>query len=209
MRARYPFVLAAVLVSTAAIAQPTGVPSPANSTVPTVVATAPGGNFVTVVIVRDLANNPVINSTVVLDYNNCPGFTPCSQPGPSGDNYVVNPVAKTISMLSSGPLGQAPFYLRAGGGCSANGIRIFADGVLLAQVHAASVDQNGDLSVDGADIALVHGKIGTSDLSGDIDGNFVVDANDESLVTSHAGNNCLDPTDVRRPTWGRLKTIYR
>jgi hypothetical protein len=189
------------LVSAAAL------PQPANSTTPHCLATTPGGNIVDLVIVRDIQNIPINNSLVVIDYNNCPDFVPCPQ-GPVADGYIVDPVARTIRMFT-GPQGQAPFYLRAGGGCSNQGIVISADAVPLALIHAASADQNGDLSVDGLDVAIVHAKIGTTDLSGDLNCDGVVDAADEGIVTGYFGVNCLDPTETRHSSWGKLKTIYR
>jgi hypothetical protein len=202
--------LALCAVATAvsfASSAPAGVPSPANSTIPACLATTPGGNIVSTIIVRDIANNPVANSLVVIDYSLCAGFAPCTQDGP-GDGYIVDTINKMIRM-PSGLNGQAPFSLRAGGGCSGNGIRIFADGVLLGSIHAASADQDGDLAVGAADIAAVHAKIGTADLSGDIDCNGAVDATDEGIVTGYVGVNCLDPTDTIPRSWGSIKLIYR
>jgi hypothetical protein len=197
---------AAVSFASSALA---GVPSPANSTIPACLATTPGGNILSTIIVRDFSSNPVANSLVVIDYSQCAGFAPCAQGGIGpGDGYILDPINKTIRMFS-GPQGQAPFHLRAGGGCSSNGIRIYADGVLLGSVHAASADQNGDLSVDAADIAVVHAKIGTADLSGDLDCNGAVNATDEGIVTGYVGVNCLDPTDTVPRSWGSIKLIYR
>jgi hypothetical protein len=202
----------AVLVGAlSSVASPSSgaLPQPANSTKPACLATTPGGNIVSLVIVRDIQNVPISNSLVVIDYNNCTGFVPCLQgSSPLSDGYIVDPVARTIRMFT-GPQGQAPFSLRAGGGCSNNGIRITADGVPLVLIHAASADQNGDLSVDGVDVAIVHSKIGTSDLSGDINCDGVVDAADEGIVTGYLGVNCNNPTESRHASWGKLKTIYR
>ena len=201
--------LGLLIVAATAARAASSVPSPGNSTIPSCLLTTPGGNIVDVVIVRDLASNPINNSLVVLDYDNCPGFVPCPQGGGApGDNYVVDPVAKTIRLFTSSQ-GQAPFYLRAGGGCSGNGIRISADGVLLGQIRAASADQNGDLAVDGADFALIASKIGTSDLSGDLNCDGVVDVLDQYAAMAYNGVNCLDPTDTHHRSWGSVKTIYR
>jgi hypothetical protein len=209
MRAPLSAFLTSALVVTCAIPSLAAVPSPVNSTVPPVLATTPGGNIATSIVVRDLANNPISGSTVVIDYNNCAGFVPCSAASsPIPDGYILDEGAKQIRMVTAFN-GQAPFYLRAGGGCSSTGIRVFADGVLLASIHAASADQSGDLTVDASDVALVHAKIGTSDLSGDLDGNGIVDASDEGAVSGYVGTACDNPTDTRRTTWGRVKTIYR
>ncbi len=211
MRRSIPL-LAAALTAVVTVGSATyacaGVPSPSTSTIPACLETVPGGNIVSVVIVRDLASNPIVGSLVVLDYNQCAGFVPCAQGSSVSDGYVLDPVAKTIRMFS-GPNGQAPFYLRACGGCSPSGIRIYADGILLGSIHAASADQNGDLTVDGADVTAVHAKIGTADLSGDLDCNGVVDAADEGIVVGYLGVNCLNPTDARPRSWGNVKAIYR
>lgn len=200
------FALAVIAALSPAVAA--ALPSPANSTLPACIATTPGGNLLGVVIVRDLANNPINASLVVLDYSQCAGFVPCPQGGAPYDAYVVDLPSKTIRMFT-GPQGQAPFYLRAGGGCSNSGIRIYAGGVFLGSRHAASADQNGDLVVDGSDVAAVTAKVGTTDLTGDMDCNNVVDAADVSIVHTIVGVNCLSPTRTARPTWGRVKTIYR
>lgn len=186
----------------------TSVPSPSNSTLPACLATTPGGNIPSVFIVRDLANNTIAGSVVVLDYSQCAGFVPCPQTGVPADNYIVDIPTQTVRAFTN-VAGQVSFALRAGGGCSNPGIRVFADGVMLGTLHAASADQNGDLSVDGADVALVNGKIGSTDLSGDLNCDFIVDASDQNLVAGYVGVNCLNPTDTRRTTWGRIKTIYR
>src|SRR5258706_4191240 len=43
-------------------------------------------------------------------------------------------------------------------------------GIPLGYTHAVSIDQNGDLVVDGADLAIVQSKVGTSDMTADFDG---------------------------------------
>jgi len=205
---RYSLVLALAALGSLPGAVLAAVPSPSNSSVPACLATTPGGNIVTTIVVRDFANTPIANSTVVIDYNGCAGFVPCPTGSGPPDAYVVDPVGKTITMLS-GPQGQALFYLRAGGGCSNAGIRVSADGVLLRVIPAASADQNGDLAVTAADVAIVQSKVGTSDLSGDINCDAVVNSTDVSIVQGYVGITCSNPTDVRPPSWGKLKTIYR
>lgn len=201
--------LTVVNISLLAGVSAANVPSPGNSTIPGCVLTTPGGNLVDIVVVRDFGGNPIGNSVVVLDYSACPQFSPCPQdPNLPRDGYVVDPAARTIRMVT-GPNGQAPFYLRAGGGCSNDGIRIFADGVLLATRRAASADQNGDHVVDGTDVTLLHAKIDSADLSGDLDCDGAVGRHDESIVIGYIGVNCVDPTPSRRGGWGKLRSIYR
>src|SRR5262249_29640514 len=182
------------------------IPYAGNSTLPSCLLTTPGGNIASLIIVRDLNNNPVSNSFVTIDYTNCAGFVPCTQGGP--DAYTLDLVNHRLTAVT-GRSGQVAFYVRAGGGCSNSGIAITADGVPMTQIPAASADQNGDLAVDGADVALVHAKIGGSDRSGDMNCDGVVNAADESIVAGYVGVNCLHPTGDRPSTWGRVKVIYR
>jgi hypothetical protein len=210
MRTRYSVLAAISIVLGLATSAAAGVPSPANSILPSRLLTAPGGSILNSIQVRDIANNPIIGSMVVIDYNNCPEFTVCPF-NPALDGYVLDLPSKTIRTPTVGAAGVANFSLRAGGVCSNNGIRIFADGVLLGSIYAASFDQNGDLSVDAADVAAVHAKIGTNDLTGDINNDGAVTSYDELAVTSYAniGVNCLNATESIHRTWGSLKTIYR
>lgn len=196
-----------VAVTTATGAQ-FSVPSPSNSILPGCLLTTPGGNIPSVFVVRDLANNPVNASLLVLDYSSCVGFVPCSQSGGPSDPYIVNTVARTIRMFTD-VSGQAVLPLRAGGGCSSNGIAVYADGVFLGSLRAASADQNGDLAVDASDIAAATAKVGSANLTGDLDCNGIVNAGDVAIVSGYVGVNCLRPTKAMRPTWGRIKTIYR
>ena len=190
------------------VAAAASVPAPSNSTLPACLATTPGGNILSTIIVRDLASNPINNSLVVIDYSLCAGFVPCPQGGSPGDPYIVDLPTGTLRMFTNAS-GQAVFPVRAGGGCSNSGIRVFADGVLLGSMHAASADQNGDLAVGGADVAAVMAKVATPDLSGDLNCDNAVNAADVAIVTGYAGVNCLHPTNTARPTWGSIKTIYR
>ena len=200
MTAFAPLLLAALAARAMA-----AVPAPAYSTLPACIDVVPGGNLVTIIIVRDYAFSPVSGSMVVLSYADCPGLVVCPAPG---DGYLHDPIAKTIS-LPTNAMGSAAFYLRAGGGCVTPSVRITADGVLLGSRPVMSADQDGDLAVGAGDHALVASKIGTSDLSGDLDCNGIVDAADEAIVLQYHGNNCTEPTGTRATTWGRVKTIYR
>lgn len=207
IRRLLPLLLLCVLAGPG-LAQASGVPSPSNSTVPSCLVTAPNGAVSTMIVVRDLANNPVSNSSVVIEYVNCTGFNPCPQLGSPVDDYVLNTGAQTMRRFSNAS-GQAEVHVRAGGGCSDMGIRVYADGVLIGTMRSASVDQNGDHSVDAADLALHQSRQGTSDFRGDLNCDWMVNGDDENILVGHIGTNCLDPTPNRRSTWGQVKTIYR
>jgi hypothetical protein len=138
-----------LLAASAAMA---AVPSPANSTSPTcinLVGTAAGvvdaaGNFS--VTVRDLANVPINNSLVVVDFSGCSGLQICdTQPG-----YTVDCATQTVRGFS-GPGGVITFKIagHANTVCDAaprnayNCAKIFADGVLLSSPSAHAFDLNG------------------------------------------------------------------
>lgn len=184
------------------------VPSPVNSTFPSCIQVVPGGNFVTTIVVRDLIGNPIAGSVVELSYANCAGLAVCPNVPPL-DPYTHDPVAKTIT-LSTNSSGIASFHLRAGGGCVNSGVDIRADNVFFGSARVVSADQNGDLVVNATDVALVTPKIGTADLSGDVNCDGVVNANDLSEVQSLSfGNACDNPTPTRPTSWGSLKILYR
>jgi hypothetical protein len=200
-------VLAALVLAMApARAQAAGVPSPANSTVPACLISAPNGFASTMIVVRDLANNPVSSSFVVIQYALCTEFNPC--PALVTDDYVLDLPGQSMRRFTNAQ-GQAEFHVRAGGGCSGDNIRVFADGVLLANIRSASVDQNGDHSVDAADIALHETRQGTLDYRGDLNCDWMVNEDDEFIIGGALGTNCLDPTPSRRSTWGQVKIRYR
>ena len=109
------------------------VPSAANSTCPTRVTTGAHGDCCFDVIVRDLANNPIAGSNVVVDFSACAiDFCPSQPPG-----IIVNGIAKTArtSSDSSGSAHLCICTLNAVAGCTA---AIYADGVLLCNVLPVS-----------------------------------------------------------------------
>lgn len=205
-------VLAALLLL--AFAQPARsvraqVPSPLNSTVPLVLVGSPDGTVTSTVIVRDIANNPIQVVLVDLDFTACPAWHACPMVCtacavfPSGAGNVVE--------RPTNLLGTASFDLRLGAsGCpSPPTVRVYATGILLGSPTFASLDQDGDLSVTPADVAIVHALIGSGDRHADFDGDGQVTAADEALVFAHVGGSCAGPVPARHATWGALKTIYR
>jgi hypothetical protein len=189
-----------------------GVPSAANSTVPPCLVACPFGDVSFDVVVRDLANNPIVNSTVVLDFSRCPQAYLCTVPGQAPDPYVVDLTTRTIRMATDAN-GLAHFPLRVGGVGAAGQVWVLADGVLLAQRALASPDQDGNGFVTWyilQDYTLFASKLGTTDPTADFDCNGVVDAADENLFFQHDSHACEGWVDAaRRATWGRLKAHYR
>jgi len=190
--------LPSVLLGLLAWNQPAsaGVPSPPQSFVDPCLIVCPNGDFSFHVVVRDVASIPVPNSVVVINFCPCvgPSFNLC--PG----------ISCQVSALTDAS-GAAVFQIKAGGTCL-EPVTISADGVILAQRMIASPDQNGDLVVDAADAAILGGKIGGSDPSGDLDCDGSVTPNDMSVRALHSQHSCqVVPTDAQ--SWGRMKSIYR
>jgi hypothetical protein len=188
------------------------VPSVANSTVPPCLVACPFGDIPFDVVVRDLANNPVANSSVVIDFSECPAAFICTAPGSQPDPYTVNLPARTIQLFSNAS-GLAHFPLRVGGGCGANTVRVFADGVLLGQRALASPDQDGDgftSNILNNDFAIFTAKLGTSDPTADLDCDSDVDADDQQIFFTHASKTCQGFVDAaHRSSWGHVKSHYR
>ncbi len=198
---------AALLLVASVVAAPSWatVPSPANSTLPACYVACPMGDIPVTVTVRDLANNVVPSSSVVLDFSQCPGAYICPQQ-PS-DRYTVNMPARAISGVTDAS-GKVTFALRVGGTCA--GARIFADGVLLGTLPFKSPDQNGDGVVIEPDYTIFLGKLGSGDVTADFNCSGTVDNPDLITMNLHGSHSCIGIVDPATPrSWGSLKLLYR
>jgi hypothetical protein len=199
-----------LLVAGGAGARIIGIPSPYNSTVPACMALCPMGDLPFVVVVRDLASNPIAGSLVVLDFSQCPGASLCRQLG--GDPYILDPAARTLRALTDAN-GSIDFHARVGGTGGPGSVRVFVDGVLLKYYALASPDQDGDGVVGygtGADDAMFAAKLGTSDPTADFNCDGHVDLSDQQVFFAHHSQSCVGWVDpARRGTWGELKVHYR
>jgi hypothetical protein len=140
-----------------------GVPDPANSSKPvrvSVLGTQTGNadpNAAFPVVVRDLANNPIPSSSVVIDLVNCTD-TRISNQTANIAGQTVDCALKTVRALTDATGSVTMSVLGAAmnpSGASAPGpgagcVRIFADGVLLGTATALVFDQNGG-SIPGSD----------------------------------------------------------
>jgi len=154
------------------------VPSPANSVCPPCLSlvgnsagiTDPAGNFT--VTVRDLANIPINNSLVVVDFSGCSGVVICTaQPGLTADCGTqtvrgFTGVGGTITMAIAGHgnnTGDTPPYNAPG--CA----KIYADGVLLCSVSVSIYDHDGN-GLGPSDLAAFLGDFfGSQPLRSDYD----------------------------------------
>ena len=187
-----------------------GVPNASTSSVPPILTACPMGDLTYVVTVRDAGMNPVPNAHVSLDFSDCPNIHFCPTTPPPA--YVFE--TPTTIALNAGALGQAVFYLEAGGTCS-GAIQIYADGVLLTDgtahplVTVANADQTGDAVVSAEDAALLAAKP-ANDPTADLNGDGIHDTADETLMAAHLGHLCPGlATPNSRRSWGGLKLIYR
>jgi hypothetical protein len=196
---------AGLLAASAAMA---GVPSAANSTVPSCVplvgnaAGVPDGVGTFTVIVRDLANNPLSGASVVVDLSGCSELTICEdQLDP--DALVVCP-SKTTRKFTDG-LGSVSFTVLGGGnGTPAatllGGAKIFANGTLIGSPTANAYDLNGLLGLGAADLSSFLGDFASGNPYGrsDFDCSGALGAADLSkwLSVFAAGgsqSSCPDP----------------
>jgi hypothetical protein len=208
MRVSTPLiVLAAALLLTSPVTATSAVPDPFNSSVPQCLLGCPAGDFTITIVVRDLAANPVAGSVVQLHFDACTAFNVC--PPLSTDGYTWTSGTRVISAITDAT-GTVRLKLRAGGVCgTANGVSVYADGVLLANRTFASPDQNGDLFVNAVDQGIANAKLGAADATADFDCDGVVTAADLGVVAAHQGHSCEGPTPTHRSTWGSVKILYR
>ena len=199
-------IVAALLLAPAARAQaPSGVPSGPNSTIPACVVASPDGTFLSTITVRDIALNPVSGSSVELNFSACAVFVPCSFPCAG---CTVSPTLHTVRKFTD-VNGVASFDLRMGGTCPSERVTIYADGVLLGTAAFSALDQNGDLSVTGADMILVQAAQLSGDLSADFDCSGTVTVTDLTIANAHVGVTCNGVVPAMRRSWGTLKGAYR
>jgi hypothetical protein len=210
---RFATTLLAVALTAACVAPAAAaLPSPANSSLPLCMALCPLGDMPFAVTVRDLANNPIAGSTVVLDFSGCPnGAFICPQR--PGDPYTVNLVTRTLSMVTPAS-GTVTFPARIGGVGPAGCAKVFADGVLLRTYALASPDQNGNgvaVNIIDVDPALFAAKLGSLDPTADFDcSGGPVDGADQSIFDHHLAHSCDGIVDAaQHHSWGSVKQHYR
>ena len=63
--------------------------------------------------------------------------------------------------------------------------------------------------MNSTDLAIINGKVGSSDPTADFDGNGVVNAADVSYAQGHAGHSCPNVVGAAHRSWGAVKIIYR
>jgi hypothetical protein len=137
------------------------VPDPAHSTKPAYVVLVgtnsgvadPNGNFT--VVVRDVANNPIANSQVIVDFNACSDARICSA---AAAGKTVDCPTKTVRGFTDGS-GSITFDIVGGGkntgaaaGPGAGCANITADGVSLVHPTVNIYDENGGVTTQGMEV---------------------------------------------------------
>lgn len=198
---------ALLFLSTSAVPAAMGVPNPTTSSVPACLVACPAGDVAFHVVVRDVANLPIVNATVEVDLSECPGLAFCPTQGPG---VTYDPASHRARMLTDAS-GVADLRLKLGGACAA-GARVYADGVMLrySLLPVASPDQNADLLVAATDVAIATALLGTSDPRADFDCDGTVTAADLAWLSDlHGGHSCDNTVPARASNWGTLKLHYR
>ena len=150
---------AGLLVASAAMA---GVPSAGNSTVPScisLVGNAAGvpdvaGQFS--VVVRDLANNPLIGASVVIDLSGCTDLAICDDQLDANATTIC--ASKTTRKFTDN-LGSVTFIVLGGSNGAGNattllgGGKIFANGTLIGSPTVAAYDLDGALGLGANDFS--------------------------------------------------------
>ena len=152
-----------------------------------VLVACPAGDLPIHCVAIDIAGVLSPNSVVALDYGACNALVVA--PAAPSDPYVIDTTRPWILMVT-GLDGRATFPLRAGGGCPGSALKLYVDGFPFATRTVISPDQNGDLLVDGVDLALLLGKRfgGAYDPGADLNLDGRVDAVDIATLLRHRGH---------------------
>ena len=195
MKPTSKLLLFAVLGALSARIAEASVIDPAQSDVPACLVACPAGDVVNDFVMRDFVRNARAGALVTPDFCGCPDFH--LVPGGSPP-YWVEPSGCEITNYTD-MQGLARFPIQGAGACADFPIYIYGWtwGGPLQRRSIASVDLNGDLIVDAADVALVESKLGTSDRSGDFDCDSTVTSADVAFVNQHMHHHGhLIPTAV-------------
>src|SRR5262245_910585 len=166
-----------------------GFPPPILSVMDPCIATCPLGDVTFNIELHQYNGQPVVNGDVVLDFSPCPSFHILEPNLPTQYQYFPPPANAVLK--KSDLSGRAEFPLFAGGVCGSP-VKVYCSGQLLNSRPAASFDQNGDLGVTDADLALIAGKIGTTDRTADFNGDGSVTQADYDIAAAHLGH--IHPT---------------
>lgn len=187
---------------------------PEYSTVDSALAVCPAGDIVFRVAARIAPDVLAFRVWwVEVDITDCAALRLGDLPGTPGLSIVAYSGRRFLHQECS-PFGLAEFRVPAGGVATGQTLRVIEghDGIVLAtRTTLISPDQNGDLRVDLADVAVASSKLGTADPTADFDFDGDVDGSDMAILDTHLGHVDYtgQPTPVARHTWGALKLARR
>lgn len=165
-----------------------GVPHAPRTYVDRCIISCPAGDSIYTVTAHNWSTGlPLVGWDAILDFGFCPGVSLPPVP-PEGPYTVLEPAHAVLRETDSS--GRADFPLASGGVCSGGPVRIWLGGILLRSLSAvASFDQNADLTVDTADLALIEAKRGTADRTADFDCDSAVTDADVAIAAGHLGHH--------------------
>jgi len=210
---RIPFLALPALLVGCGLAHAGGDTVPAYSTVDTALVLCPAADLpfhVWARITPDILAFRVWEISV--DVTDAPGLRLAADQPTNGCSIGAFS-GRTYAIQQCAPYGYAEFRLSGGGSASGVALPVIEShgGLVLAtRVTYVSPDQNGDLVVDGEDLAIATAKLGTNDPTGDFDFDGSVTAADVALVQAHLGHLAAGsgPVAARAGTWGRLKALF-
>jgi len=166
-----------------------GIPFASTSFVSAHIVICPAGDSMVVVVAHHADNSPWAEGPIWVEVCDCSGLrlsavpSSCSTPDTSHCHATMTPDL----------YGVVEIPISGGGLCPGGSVRVLAGGVLLAlRSEPACFDQNGDLKVDSADVAIVTSKLGTHDAGADFDGDGTVTTADLLILQAHLGHASPD-----------------
>lgn len=137
------------------------------------------------VVIRDLANNPVENAEVVVDLSGCPDIRMAIDP--LNPTYTANCALHTVRSYTNA-IGVSAMTLvgsswNAGGYSGMGCARIYANGVQISATTVSVFDLTGGGGLSAGDLSVWLGDLGSMSYRGrsDYDGNGTLSAGDLSV----------------------------
>lgn len=149
---------------------------------------------------------------ILVDVTDAPGLR-LAATQPAAGCAITTYAGRTYAIQQCAPFGYACFRLSGGGAATGVSLPVLEShgGLVLAtRVTFLSPDQNGDLVVDGEDLAIARAKLGSADPTADFDFDGAVTADDLALAQAHLGHLAAAnaPVAARAESWGRLKALF-
>ncbi len=199
-------ILIAFALARAPVASTGQIPDPTRCEVDPCLILCPAGDPGFRVVARRVTNALLANAFVDVRLCSCSGVHLASTMATNAYHLVDSCSIQGVTNAA----GIVDFFAHGGGVCAGSSIGIFVNGVAVATHDAvASPDQNGDLVVDDADLAVVAAKRGNSDPTADFDCDGEVTDADLAIAQAHFGHTALNATPALPSTWGQIKAIYR